>query len=131
MLEEKIKQYAYVLLFISVAFNVLNVAGITNVSITVAGFDVMADITDTTNEIQNKFETSTGTLDYAMAAGFLLIMGTKILIEFLVLIFGGLIPIMDVTLGNLGIPSRIYSPIAAVMIAIALYDFAKIMLNRG
>jgi hypothetical protein len=58
-------------------------------------------------------------------------MGTKILIEFLVLVFGGLIPIMDVTLGNLGIPSQIYSPIAAVVMAIALYDFAKIMLNRG
>lgn len=127
MVRENLQKYVYVLLFIHLSFVLVNLSGFFPVTLDIAGFDVIGDVTATMEEIEETFENSASGLDYMVMAGFLIVSGVKLLIGFVALTLAGPAPIMDL----LGVPSVIYLPISGVIGAVVLYDFAKMLLRLG
>lgn len=127
MITENLQKFAYVMMFVNIAFLLMNTAGFFPVAYTVGGYDAIEDLTSTITDITTQFEGAGNSLEYLLVAGFMLIMGVKIIILFLILVFFGLGAIMAV----LGIPAVIYAPIIVVVDCIILYDFAKMLLKIG
>lgn len=126
MMEEKVKQYAYVMMFLNLSMALLNISGIMSVHTEIAGFDVMDDMTQNAYEIQEKFSSSSG-FEYVIAVGLLIYNGVKIILEFVFLIFAGLVPVFQA----FGISPLLYIPIVTVIDAIVLYDLGKMLLRIG
>lgn len=126
MMEEKVKQYAYVMMFINLSLALLNISGVMPVHTEIAGFDVMGDMTQNAYDIQEKFSSSSG-FEYVIAVGLLIYNGVKIILEFVFLIFAGLVPVFEA----FGISSLLYIPIITVIDAIVLYDLGKMLLRIG
>lgn len=125
MISENVQKYAYAMMFINLAFILVNVAGIFSISYTIGGYDAIEDITDSISEITTKFQNAGNTLQYILVVGFMIIEGVKLIILFLLLAFFGLAAIFEV----LSVPVIIYGPIIVVINAIILYDFAKMLLK--
>lgn len=126
MLEEKVKQYAYVMMFLNLSLALINISGIMPIHTEIAGFDVMDDMTQNAYEIQEKFSSSSG-FEYVIAVGLLIYNGVKIILEFVFLVFAGLVPVFQA----FGISALIYGPIVTVIDAIVLYDLGKMLLRIG
>jgi len=127
MVRENLQKYVYVLLFIHLSFVLVNLSGFFPVTLEIAGFDVIDNVSTTMEEIQSTFSESASGLDYMVMAGFLVVNGVKLLIGFVMLTLAGPAPIM----GLLGVPAEIYLPISGVIGAVVLYDFAKMLLRLG
>jgi hypothetical protein len=127
MVRENLQKYVYVLLFIHLSFVLVNLSGFFPVTLEIAGFDVIDNVSTTMEEIQSTFSESASGLDYMVMAGFLVFNGVKLLIGFVMLTLAGPAPIM----GLLGVPAAIYLPISGVIGAVVLYDFAKMLLRLG
>lgn len=125
MITENLQKYAYVMMFVNLAFILVNIAGIFTISYTVGGYDAIEDITDTISGITGKFENAGNSLEYILVVGFMVIEGVKLIILFILLVFFGLAAIFEV----LGVPVLLYGPIVVVVDAIILYDFAKMLLK--
>jgi hypothetical protein len=130
MFAENLQKYAYVMMFINIAFIIVNIAGIFPIAYTVAGYPAIEKMQDEITEIDSKFQKATGSsnpLEYLEAIAFLLINGVQVLLKFLLLIFAGLASIFAM----LGVPAVFYIPIVAVVDAIVLYDVGKLLLRLG
>ena len=127
MITENLQRYAYYMMFINLAFLLLNIAGIFQVSMSVAGFDAIEEMNDTFNGIKTKFEAAGNSLEYVLVVGFMLIEGVKLIILFIIMVFTGLAVIFEL----LGVPALMYGPIVTVIDAVILYDFAKMLLKIG
>ena len=127
MVRENLQKYVYVLLFIHLSFVLVNLSGFFPVTLEIADFDVIDNVSTTMEEIQSTFSESASGLDYMVMAGFLVVNGVKLLIGFVMLTLAGPAPIM----GLLGVPAGIYLPISGVIGAVVLYDFAKMLLRLG
>ncbi len=125
-MEEKVKQYAYVMMFLSLAFSLLNVSGITPVHNDPVGFGLTRDMAEDVNEIQEKFSSSSG-FEYVIAVGLLIYNGVKIVLTFVVIVFTGIASVAQF----FSIPYQIYIPIQLVIDAIVMYDLGKMLLRIG
>lgn len=125
---DKIRGYAFTMLLIQLSFLLIGLAGIFPYSFELAGIDVYEDITKTTTEVQVMYESVTGggALAYAAISAMVLIMGVKILFEFLLLVVLGAYPLF---LG-LGLPAAFALPISAIIGAIMLYELVYKFVGR-
>lgn len=125
-MEEKVKQYAYVMMFLSLAFSLLNVSGVIPVHSDPIGFGLTRDMAEDVNEIQEKFTSSSG-FEYVIAVGLLIYNGVKIVLTFVVIVFTGVASVAQF----FSIPYQIYIPIQMVIDAIVMYDLGKMLLRIG
>lgn len=126
MMEEKIKQYAYVMMFLSLAFTLLNVSGAMSIHNDPIGFGLSEDYADRLTGIQDKFSSSSG-FEYVIAVGLLIYNGVTIIVIFVAQVFTGIISLAQF----FGIPSQISYPIQLVIDAIIMYDLGKMLLRIG
>jgi len=130
MFYENLQKYAYTMMFVNIAFIIVNIAGIFPIAYTVAGYPAIESLQKDITEIDTKFQLATGSsnpLQYLDAIALLLINGVKILLKFLMLIFAGLAGIFSM----LGVPGIMYTPLVAVVDAIILYDLGNLLLRLG
>lgn len=127
-IEQKIEGYAFSMLVIQLAFVLINLAGIYPYTLEIAGFDVYADIQDTTNSIKTAFEgvSGAGILANTAVTAYMLIMGVKIVLEFLMLTLIGAYPLLTA----LGLPEIFALPVAALIGAVTVYALAIKFVGR-
>ncbi|MDI9395805.1 MAG: hypothetical protein QM426_10525 [Euryarchaeota archaeon] len=125
---DKVRGYAFTMLLIQLAFLLLGLTGLYPYRFEIAGFDVYEDINKTTTEIQEMYSSVAGggTLAYAAITTMTLLMGVKILLEFLILVVIGAYPILT----TLGLPAAFALPISAIISAIMLYELVYKFLGR-
>jgi hypothetical protein len=125
---DKIEGYAFSMLLIQLSFVLIGFTGIYPFSMEVAGFDVYGDIQDTISSIQTMYEgvASEGIITSIAITGLILIMGTKILLEFVLLSLTGSYPLMVA----LGLPALFALPISALFSAVIVYMVAIKFLGR-
>lgn len=128
MNEDKIQSYAFSMLLIQVAFVLIGLTGVFPFSLDVAGFDVYGDIQDTVNSIQTMYEgvAGDGIITSVAITGMILIMGVKILLEFVLLCLVGAYPLMIA----LGLPAVFAVPIAGFLSAVIVYMITIKFLGR-
>lgn len=128
MTGDKIESYAFSMLIIQLCFVLLGLAGIFPFSLEIAGLNVAEDITNTVNSIQSMYENiaGEGVINSIAITGLILIMGVKILLEFLLLSITGGYPIMIA----LGLPGSFALPISVLMGAVCVYTLAVKFLGR-
>jgi hypothetical protein len=130
MFYENLQKYAYTMMFLNIAFMIVNIAGIFPIAYTIAGYPVIESLQGDITTINTQFQQATGSnnpLEYIEAIAILLINGVKILLKFLLMVFAGLAGIFSI----LSVPGLIYTPIVAVIDAIILYDLGKLLLRLG
>ena len=128
MTGDKIESYAFSMLIIQLCFVLLGLAGVFPFSLEIAGLNIASDITDTVNTIQNMYSNiaGEGVINSIAITGLILIMGVKILLEFLLLSITGGYPIMIA----LGLPAVFALPISVLMGAVCVYTLAVKFLGR-
>lgn len=128
MNEDKIQSYAFSMLLIQVSFVLIGLTGIFPFSLEIAGFDVYGDIQDTVNSIQTMYEgvAGDGILTSVAITGLILIMGVKILLEFVLLCLVGAYPLMIA----LGLPAVFAVPIAGFISVVIVYMITIKFLGR-
>jgi hypothetical protein len=127
-LETKIEGYAFTMLVIQLAFVLINLTGVYPYTLEIAGFSVYDDIQDTTTSVQTAYEQVAGNGIIAGTAitAYMLIMGVKIVLEFIMLTLTGAYPLLVA----LGLPEAFALPIAAIMGAVTVYGLAIKFLGR-
>ncbi len=127
-IEQKIEGYAFSMLLIQLAFVLINLTGVYPYSFEVAGFSVYDDIQETTTSIKTAFEgvAGAGILANSAITAYMLIMGVKIVIEFLMLTLTGAYPLLIA----LGLPDAFALPVSALMGAVTVYGLAVKFLGR-
>lgn len=128
MNEDKIQSYAFSMLVIQLSFVLLGFTGVFPFSLEVAGLDIAGDIQDTSNTIQTTYENiaSEGIINSIAITGLILIMGAKILLEFMLLAITGSYPLMVA----LGLPSVFALPISVLFSAVIIYMISIKFLGR-
>lgn len=127
-IEEKIEGYAFSMLVIQLAFVLLNLTGVYPYTLEIAGFSVYNDITETTNSVQTMYEqvAGEGILANTVITALMLMMGVKIVLEFIMLTLTGAYPLLVA----LGLPEVFALPVAALMGAVTVYGLAIKFLGR-
>lgn len=127
-IETKIEGYAFSMLLIQLAFVLINLTGVYPYSFEVAGFSVYDDIQDTTNSVQTAYKdvSGNGILANSAITAYILIMGVKIVLEFVILTLTGAYPLLVA----LGLPDAFALPVAALMGAVTVYGLAIKFLGR-
>ncbi|WP_288959404.1 hypothetical protein [uncultured Aminobacterium sp.] len=127
-IEQKIEGYAFTMLVIQLAFVLINLAGLYPYTLEIAGFSVYDDIHETTNSIQTAYEevAGAGILANTAITAYMLIMGVKIILEFLMLTLIGAYPLLVA----LGLPAAFAIPVAALIGAVTVYGLAIKFLGR-
>lgn len=125
---DKIEGYAFSMLILQLCFVLLGLSGVFPYTLEFAGLDVTQDITDTINNIQSMYSNiaGEGIINSVAITGFILIMGVKILLEFLLLSITGAYPIMLA----LGLPAAFALPISFLIGAVCVYCLAVKFLGR-
>lgn len=120
---DKIEAYAFSMLIIQLCFVLLGLSGVFPYSLEFAGLDITKDITDTSmyNNIAGE-----GIINSVAITGLILILGVKIILEFLVLSILGAYPIM----AALGLPGSFALPISFLIGAVCIYTLAVKFLGR-
>ncbi|MDP4225235.1 MAG: hypothetical protein Q8910_02500 [Bacteroidota bacterium] len=128
MNSDKIQEYAFSMLIIQVAFVLIGLTGVFPFSLEIAGFDVYGDIQDSVNSIQTMYEgvAGEGIISSVMITGFILLIGVKILLEFVFLCLVGAYPLMIA----LGLPAVFAVPIAGFLSAVIVYMITIKFLGR-
>lgn len=128
MYDDKIQNYAFSMLAIQLAFVLIGFTGVFPFSLEIAGFNVAGDIQDTASSIQTMYEgiASEGILSSIAVTAFILIMGIKILLEFMVLALTGSYPLMIA----LGLPALFALPISVLITAVIVYMISIKFLGR-
>lgn len=127
-IENKIEGYAFSMLLIQLAFVLINLTGVYPYTLEIAGFSVYEDIQDTTNSIQTAYKevAGAGFLANTAITAYMLIMGVKIVLEFIMLTLTGAYPLLVA----LGLPEVFALPVAALMGAVTVYGLAIKFLGR-
>lgn len=127
-IENKIEGYAFSMLLIQLAFVLINLTGVYPYTLEIAGFSVYDDIQETTNSIQTAYEevAGAGFLANTAITAYMLIMGVKIVLEFIMLTLTGAYPLLVA----LGLPAVFALPVAALMGAVTVYGLAIKFLGR-
>lgn len=128
MNSDKIQEYAFAMLLIQVSFVLIGLTGVFPFSLEIAGFDVYGDIQDSVSSIQTMYEgvAGEGILTSVAITGLILIMGVKILLEFVLLCLVGAYPLMIA----LGLPAVFALPIAGFLSAVIVYMITVKFLGR-
>lgn len=128
MNEDKIQSYAFSMLLIQVSFVLIGLTGVFPFSLEVAGFDVYGDIQDSVDSIQTMYEgvAGDGIITSVAITGLILLMGVKILLEFVLLCLVGAYPLMVA----LGLPAVFALPISGFMSAVIVYMITIKFLGR-
>lgn len=127
-IEEKIEGYAFTMLILQLAFVLVNLTGVYPYTLEIAGFSVYNDIQETTASVQTMYEqvAGEGIISNVAITAMMLIMGVKIVLEFIMLTLTGAYPMMIA----LGVPEVFALPIAALMGAVTVYGLAIKFLGR-
>lgn len=125
---DKIEGYAFSMLILQLCFVLIGLTGIFPYSLEVAGFDISEDIQETVTSVQTMYGdiAGEGVLSSVAITGFILIMGVKILLEFLVLCLTGAYPVMIA----LGLPGSFALPISVIIGAVCVYTLAVKFMGR-
>lgn len=125
---DKIEAYAFSMLCIQLCFVLLGLSGVFPYTLQFAGLDITQDITDTVNTVQSMYSNiaGEGIINSVAITGLILLMGVKILLEFLVLSIMGAYPIMVA----LGLPGSFALPISVLIGAVCIYTLAVKFLGR-
>jgi len=128
MIEDKIQNYAFSMLLLQLAFVLIGLTGIFPYSLELAGFDVYGDIQDTVSSIQTMYEgvAGEGIITSVAITGVILLMGVKIILEFVLLTLTGAYPLMIA----IGLPVEFAVPISAILGAVCVYGLAVKFLGR-
>jgi hypothetical protein len=128
MTGDKIETYAFCMLVLQLSFVLLGLTGVFPYSLQIAGLNVSQDISDTINSIQtmSKNVIGEGIINSVAVTGFILIMGVKIIIEFLILCLTGAYPVMLA----LGLPASFSLPISVLISMVCIYTLAVKLLGR-
>lgn len=128
MNEDKIQSYAFGMLTVQLAFVLIGLTGLYPFTLEIAGLDVAGDITDTANTIQTTYQNiaSEGFINSIAITGLILILGVKILLEFMVLALIGSYPMMI----TLGLPAAFALPISVLISAVIIYMISVKFLGR-
>lgn len=128
MNSDKIQEYAFSMLLIQVAFVLIGLTGVFPFSLEVAGFDVYGDIQDSVNSIQTMYEgvAGDGIITSVAITGLILLMGVKILLEFVLLCLVGAYPLLIA----LGLPAVFALPISGFFSAVIVYMITIKFLGR-
>jgi len=113
---------------LQLAFVLVNLTGVYPYSLEIAGFSVYDDIQETTASVQTMYEqvAGEGIISNVAITAMMLIMGVKIVLEFIMLTLTGAYPMMVA----LGVPEVFALPIAALMGAVTVYGLAIKFLGR-
>lgn len=127
-MSDKIQSYAFTMLLLQLSFVLIGLAGIFPFSLEIAGLDVYADIQESVTDIQTSYESiaDLGTWDYAKITALSLIMGVKIIFEFIILVLLGAYPLLV----GIGLPVSFALPIAAMLGAVMVYQLSVKFLGR-
>jgi len=119
---DRIEGYAFSMLILQLGFILLGLTGIFPYTLEIAGFNVSEDITETVNSIQSMYSNiaGEGIINSVAVTGLILIMGVKILLEFLILSITGASPVMVA----LGLPVSFALPISVLIGAVCVYGLA-------
>lgn len=125
---DKIEGYAFSMLLLQLAFVLIGLTGVFPFSLELAGFDVYGDINETVGSIQTMYENiaSEGVIGSVAITGLILIMGVKILLEFVLLTLTGAYPLMVAV----GLPVAFALPISVFFGAVCVYGLAVKFLGR-
>lgn len=125
---DKIESYAFSMLILQLCFVLLGLTGVFPFSLEFAGFNISEDITETVTSIQSMYSNiaGEGIINSVAITGLILIMGVKILLEFLLLSITGAYPIMTA----LGLPASFALPISVLIGAVCVYTLAVKFLGR-
>lgn len=125
---DKIQSYAFSMLLLQLSFVLIGLAGVFPFSLQIAGLDVYGDIQETVTSIQISYESiaGKGTLDYALVSGMSIIMGIKIIFEFIILVLLGAYPVMVA----IGLPVSFALPIASLLGAVMVYHLSIKFMGR-
>lgn len=125
--EDTLRKFAYYLMVVNIAAILLNISGFFPIHYTIGGYDAMQGIVDNISDLTAAFSNASQGLDYLFVVGFAIINGIQILLNFILLVFGGLAGIAAL----FGIPAIMYLPIVVMIDAIIIYDFANKILRLG
>lgn len=125
---DKIEGYAFTMLLLQLSFVLLGLTGIFPYSMEFAGFDAAEDIQETVDSMQTMYENvaGEGILTSVAMTAYILIMGVKIVLEFLLLTLTGAYPLMIAV----GLPAAFAVPISALLAAVCVYGLAVKFLGR-
>lgn len=128
MNSDKIEGYAFTMLLLQLSFVLLGLAGIFPYSMEFAGFNAAEDIQETVDSVQTMYErlAGEGILSSMALTAYILVMGVKIVLEFLLLTLTGAYPLMVAV----GLPVVFAVPISAVLGAVCVYGLAVKFLGR-
>lgn len=125
---DQIERYAFSMLLLQLSLVLVGLTGIFPFSLQVAGFDVYGDISGTMASVQTMYEgiAGAGVLSSMAITGLILLMGVKIVFEFVLMVFVGTYPILTA----FGLPVVFALPISLFFGALALYGLATKLLGR-
>lgn len=128
MNSDKIEGYAFTMLLLQLSFVLLGLAGIFPYSMEFAGFNAAEDIQETVDSVQTMYErlAGEGILSSMALTAYILVMGVKIVLEFLLLTLTGAYPLMVAV----GLPVVFAVPISAILGAVCVYGLAVKFLGR-
>lgn len=125
---DKIEGYAFTMLLLQLSFVLIGLTGIFPYSMEIAGFNAAEDIQETVNSVQTMYEhiAGGGILTSMAMTAYILIMGVKIVLEFLLLTLTGAYPLMVAV----GLPVVFALPISVIFGAVCVYGLAVKFLGR-
>ena len=125
---DKIESYAFSMLLFQLSLVLIGLTEVFPFSLEVAGFDVYGDISGTMTAIQTMFGgiAEAGVLSSIAITGLILLMGIKIILEFVLMVLVGTYPIMCAV----GLPVVFALPFSLFFGAVAVYGLAG-KLRRG
>ncbi len=128
MNSDKIEGYAFTMLLLQLSFVLIGLTGIFPYSMEFAGFNAAEDIQETVDSVQTMYENlaGEGILSSMALTAYILVMGVKIVLEFLLLTLTGAYPLMVAV----GLPVVFAVPISAVLGAVCVYGLAVKFLGR-
>lgn len=128
MNSDKIEGYAFTMLLLQLSFVLLGLAGIFPYSMEFAGFNAAEDIQETVDSVQTMYErlAGEGILSSMALTAYILVMGVKIVLEFLLLTLTGAYPLMVAV----GLPVVFAAPISVILGAVCVYGLAVKFLGR-
>lgn len=128
MNSDKIEGYAFTMLLLQLSFVLIGLTGIFPYSMEFAGFNAAEDIQETVDSVQTMYErlAGEGILSSMALTAYILVMGVKIVLEFLLLTLTGAYPLMIAV----GLPPVFAVPISALLAAVCVYGLAVKFLGR-
>ena len=125
---DKIEGYAFTMLLLQLSFVLLGLTGVFPYSMELAGFNAAEDIQETVDSMQTMYENvaGEGVLTSVAMTAYILIMGVKIVLEFLLLTLTGAYPLMVAV----GLPAVFALPISVILGAVCVYGLAVKFLGR-